>query len=72
MSGSSASTVDERSDQAYYPIKVRLNPEDVRNARLELRSGMAAEVVVTTRARTLIQYLAGPLLDEITGSFREK
>lgn len=65
-------SVDERSDQAYYPIKVRLNPEDVRNARLELRSGMAAEVVVTTRARTLIQYLAGPLLDEITGSFREK
>lgn len=65
-------SVDERSGQAYYPIKARLNPEDVRNARLELRSGMAADVVVTTRARTLIQYLAGPLLDEITGSFREK
>ncbi len=65
-------SVDERSGQAYYPIKVRLNPEDVRNARLELRSGMAADVVVTTRARTLIEYLAGPLLDEITGSFREK
>lgn len=65
-------SVDERSGQAYYPIKVRLNAEDVRKASLELRSGMAAEVVVTTQARTLIQYLAGPLLDEITGSFREK
>ena len=65
-------SVDERSGQAYYPIKVRLNAEDVKRARLELRSGMAAEVVVTTQARTLIQYLAGPLIDEITGSFREK
>jgi HlyD family type I secretion membrane fusion protein len=65
-------SVDERSGQAYYPIKVRLNAEDVKGARLELRSGMAAEVVVTTQARTLIQYLAGPLIDEITGSFREK
>lgn len=65
-------TVDERSGTAYYPMRVTMNPEDVRNARVELKSGMAAEIVVTTRPRSLVDYLIGPLADEISGSFREK
>lgn len=65
-------SVDERSGTAYYPIRVRMNPDDVRNARMELKSGMAAEIVVTTRPRSLVDYLIGPLADEISGSFREK
>ncbi|MGQ3355462.1 MAG: HlyD family type I secretion periplasmic adaptor subunit [Phreatobacter sp.] len=64
--------VDERSGTAYYPMRVRMNAEDVRNARMELKSGMAAEIVVTTRPRSLVDYLIGPLADEIAGSFRER
>jgi HlyD family type I secretion membrane fusion protein len=63
---------DERSGQPYYAVQVRLDPGDVAKARMELQAGMQAEVIVTTRARTLIGYLVGPLADEVTGAFREK
>jgi HlyD family secretion protein len=33
---------------------------------------MVAEVVISTRPRTLVEYLVSPLMDEITGAFREK
>jgi hypothetical protein len=33
---------------------------------------MAAEIIVTTQPRTLIEYLVSPLTDEITRAFREK
>ncbi len=64
--------VDERSGAPYYPMRVRMNAGDVRNARMDLKSGMAAEVVVTTRPRSLFDYLVSPLADEISGSFRER
>jgi HlyD family type I secretion membrane fusion protein len=63
---------DERSGQAYYAVKIRMNAEDVKNAGIPLQSGMVAEVVVPTRGRTLAEYLFGPLLDEMSGAFREK
>jgi HlyD family type I secretion membrane fusion protein len=63
---------DERSGLGYYAIQVRMEPQDVARARIPLQAGMAAEIVVTTKARSLLDYLAGPLIDEISGSFREK
>lgn len=63
---------DERSGQAYYAVKIRMSAEDVRNAGVALQSGMAVEVMVSTRGRTLVEYLISPLIDEISGSLRER
>lgn len=63
---------DERSGQAFYSVKVRMNEQDVQQAKVVLQSGMVAEVVIPTNGRSLFEYLVGPLLDEISGSFREK
>jgi HlyD family secretion protein/epimerase transport system membrane fusion protein len=63
---------DERSGQGYYSIQAQLDPADVRNAGMELQSGMPLEIVMPTRARTLVTYLIGPLLDEMSGAFRER
>lgn len=63
---------DERSGEGYYSIQAALDPQDVKDARIDLQSGMPLEIVMPTRARTLIVYLIGPLLDEMTGAFREK
>lgn len=63
---------DERSGQPYYAVKIRMNGDDLRKAGMMLQAGMAAEVVIPTRNRTLVDYLVGPLLDEISGALREK
>jgi HlyD family type I secretion membrane fusion protein len=63
---------DERSGQPYYAVTIRMNAEDVKNSRIPLQSGMVAEVVIPTRGRTLVEYLVGPLLDEVSGAFREQ
>jgi HlyD family secretion protein len=63
---------DERSGQGFYSIQVRLDPQDVRKAGVDLQAGMPTEVVMATRARTLIDYLVSPLVDEMTRAFREK
>jgi HlyD family type I secretion membrane fusion protein len=63
---------DEKSGQAFYSVKVRMNDQDVQKAKVALQSGMVAEVVIPTKGRSLFEYLVGPLMDEISGSFREK
>lgn len=63
---------DDRSGKGYYSLRVKLNPDDVRAARVSLQAGMPAEAIVTTKPRTLVGYLFGPLIDEVTGAFREK
>jgi membrane fusion protein, epimerase transport system len=63
---------DEKSGKGFYSLRVALNADDVRDSRVSLQAGMPTEVVVTTRPRTLVEYLVGPLADEISGAFREK
>lgn len=72
MTVSADRLTDERSGQGYYSIQVRLDPQDVKGARVDLQAGMPVEVVIPTRARTLVDYLVSPLLDEMTRAFREK
>jgi HlyD family type I secretion membrane fusion protein len=62
---------DERSGQAYYQLRVALTAEDVARAGVELQAGMPVEIVIPTRPRTMLDYLVSPLIDEISGSFRE-
>jgi HlyD family type I secretion membrane fusion protein len=63
---------DKDSGEGYYALQVALNADDVKKSRVELQAGMPAEVIVTTRPRTLFEYLISPLRDEITGAFRER
>lgn len=63
---------DERTGEGFYSIQVRMNEDDLRKSAIPLRSGMPVEVIVPTRPRTLSQYLLGPLMDEISGAFRER
>ena len=63
---------DDRSGKGYYSLRVKLNEDDIKAARVPLQAGMPTETIVTTRPRTLVQYIFGPLIDELTGAFREK
>ncbi|MCK1710134.1 MULTISPECIES: HlyD family type I secretion periplasmic adaptor subunit [unclassified Bradyrhizobium] len=62
---------NDKSGPGYYAVEVSLEPEDVKKSRIELQSGMPAEVIVPTRPRTLFEYIFGPLRDELTRAFRE-
>jgi HlyD family type I secretion membrane fusion protein len=62
----------DKAGPGYYAVEVALEPEDVKKSRIELQSGMPAEVIVPTRPRTLFEYLLGPLRDELTRAFRER
>lgn len=64
--------VDERTGDGYYALQVRLNDEDVAASNFDLQAGMPVQVVMPTQARTLIDYLTSPLLDEIDTAFRER
>lgn len=63
---------DSQSGAEYFAVRAKLHPDDVRNSKVKLQPGMPAEVVVTTKSRTLAGYLLGPLLDEIGYAFREQ
>lgn len=62
---------DERTGEGYYSLQVRLDPDDLDDADIELQAGMPVQVVMPTEARTLIGYLTSPLLDEVSTAFRE-
>lgn len=64
--------VDERSGESYYALRIALDAAQVAEAGIQLQSGMPVQVVIPTRGRTMMDYLVSPLLDEISGAFREK
>lgn len=70
----SADRVDDRksSGQPYYEMRVDLVADDVVRSRIKLQPGMPVEVVVNGQSRTLVAYLAGPMIDEITHAFHER
>lgn len=69
---SADSLADERSGEQYYQLQVGLDAAEVAGAAINLQPGMPVQVVIETTPRTLVGYLAGPLLDEISGAFRER
>lgn len=64
--------IDDRSGQSYYALRVALDPQQVVDAGVALTAGMPVQVVIPTKGRTLIDYLTSPLLDEVSGAFRER
>lgn len=72
MTVSADRVTDEKSGHGYYAVRIRPNAEDLADNTFDLQSGMPVEVIMTTRPRTFAGYLFSPLLDEISGAFRER
>lgn len=66
-------TMDQRTGQSYYTIRVSMPPEEVAKlGDVKLIPGMPVEAFVQTGERTMISYLAKPLSDQLMRAFREK
>ncbi len=64
---------DPRTMQSFYRAKIRIDPSQL--AALEdvaLAPGMPADVMISAGSRTLLRYLAQPLLDSFHRAFRER
>lgn len=68
------SVVVERTGESYFPVELRIKPEELKkfDGRVKLSPGMPADVMITTRQRTVLDYLLGPLKDVFNGSLREE
>ncbi|MCO6390876.1 HlyD family type I secretion periplasmic adaptor subunit [Aliihoeflea aestuarii] len=63
---------DQATGEQYYALQLALEADEVASAGMELQPGMPVQVVIETRPRTLVGYLTSPLLDEVSGAFRER
>ena len=64
----------DRSDnpearQSFYMVRVAIDQAALRRERLDLRSGMPAEVYIRTGRRALLTYLTKPLRDQFVRAF---
>ena len=69
---SADSLADQATDTAYYALQIELDRADVERAGIALQPGMPVQAIIETQPRTLVEYLVGPLVDEVTGAFRER
>ena len=66
-------TVDQRTGQSYYTIRVSMSAQEIaRLGDVKLIPGMPAEAFVQTGDRTMLSYLVKPLNDQLMRAFREK
>lgn len=66
-------TVDQRTGQSYYTIRVSMPAQEIaRLGDVKLIPGMPAEAFVQTGDRTMLSYLIKPLSDQLMRAFREK
>jgi HlyD family type I secretion membrane fusion protein len=64
---------DERTQIPYYLATVDVNPNDLAaSPEIELYPGMPASVMITTRERTALDYMIGPLTASFERAFRER
>ncbi|UOD31174.1 HlyD family type I secretion periplasmic adaptor subunit [Massilia violaceinigra] len=67
-------TVDERTGMPYYKIKARVTPEGAKliaSHKLDIQSGMPAELFIKTGERTMMNYLFKPVFDRAKTSLSE-
>jgi HlyD family secretion protein len=70
---SADTTLDQRSGQSYYTIRIALERDQMeRLGNVRLVPGMPVDAFVQTGERTVIAYLMKPLSDQIVKAFREK
>lgn len=65
---------DEATGQMYYKARVRVTEEGEAdmNERMQLLSGMPAEVMIRTGERTFASYIAKPITDMLARAMREE
>lgn len=64
------SSFDEMTRQYYYEIRIRVPASELaKHEGLYMSPGMPADVTVVTGARTMLQYLAEPLLRAVRNAF---
>ena len=69
---SADSLADSATGASYYALQIALTREDLKNAGITLQAGMPVQAIIETQPRTMVEYLVGPLIDEVTGAFRER
>ncbi|RYE58645.1 MAG: HlyD family type I secretion periplasmic adaptor subunit [Rhizobiaceae bacterium] len=63
---------DERTGAGYYLAQLVVDPTELAaNPKIELYPGMPAQVMITTRRRSALEYLVGPLLASFDGALRQ-
>jgi HlyD family secretion protein len=66
-------TVDQRTGQSYYTIRISMPAEEVKRlGQIKLMPGMPVEAFIQTGDRTMLSYLMKPLHDHLMRAFREK
>lgn len=63
---------DTNTGAGYYALQIELDSADLDGAKIALQPGMPVQAIIETSPRTLAEYLAGLLIDEVTGAFRER
>lgn len=58
-------------EQPYYQVQVELDKDELTGNGLYLTPGMPAQVFITTKERTVLDYLLEPLLENLTHAMRE-
>lgn len=61
---------DKETGAAFYIVKISIDQEQLRRERLELRSGMPVEAVISTGSRTMMSFITKPLRDQLARAFR--
>jgi membrane fusion protein, type I secretion system len=70
---SADTTTDQRTGSNFYTVRIGLEPDEIaRLGDVKLVPGMPVEVFAQTADRTVLSFLAKPLLDQIKRAFREK
>lgn len=65
-------TVDERTGQGFYKVKVEVAPEGMKKiAHLSIKPGMPVELFVKTGERTMMNYLLKPIIDRANTALSE-
>jgi protease secretion system membrane fusion protein len=68
-------TVDEKSGQAFYRVRVRVTPKGqkmIAEHHLNIIPGMPTEIFVKTGERTMMNYLLKPVFDRAKSSMSEE
>ncbi|MGZ8321350.1 MAG: HlyD family efflux transporter periplasmic adaptor subunit, partial [Telluria sp.] len=68
-------SVDERSGQPYFKVRVKVTPEGEKmlaKLGLDVQPGMPADLFVKTGERTMMNYLFKPLIDRSKASLSEE
>lgn len=68
--------VNERTGQSFFKVRVELDAEEMaellKEKKVELYTGMPAEVLIITGSRTMLSYMMDPIRDTFNRAFREQ